>query len=41
MAFFPIKGFALWVTYGKIKIKVEKAENLVHSLSLKLHSIRI
>jgi hypothetical protein len=41
MAFFPIREFALWVTYGKIKIKVEKAENLVHGLSLTWNSIRI
>jgi hypothetical protein len=40
MAFFPIRGFALWVTYCKIKIKVEKAENWVHGLSLKLNNIR-
>jgi hypothetical protein len=41
MAFFPVRGFALWVTYGKIKIKVEKAVNFVHGLSLNMNSIRI
>jgi hypothetical protein len=34
MAFFPIRGFALWVTYAKIKIKIEKIEELVHGFSL-------
>jgi hypothetical protein len=34
MAFFPIRGFALWVTYAKIKIKIEKIEDLVHGFSL-------
>jgi hypothetical protein len=34
MAFFPTRGFALWVTYAKIKIKKEKIEHLVHRFSL-------
>jgi hypothetical protein len=34
MAFFPIRGFALWVTYTKVKIKIEKIEDLAHGFSL-------
>jgi len=41
MAFFPVRGFALWVTYAKVKIKIEKTEDLVHGLSLIGNSIRI
>jgi hypothetical protein len=39
MAFFPIRGFALWVTYDKIKIEVKKVENLIHGLSLRRYDI--
>jgi hypothetical protein len=41
MAFFPIREFALRVTYAKVKIEIEKIEDLVHGLSFAWNSIRI